>query len=105
MNQVKPNFSQGLNARLEATGHMWYAEGLVSGQHEGHLSFTQVLARLQTLTKEWNVVATDQELTQFIRDHADNPRTAGFVGSQPEPGDVKYENPRTNGKRRGSSPV
>jgi hypothetical protein len=86
------------------SGHLWYAEGLVLGTIEGHLEFSAVLVRLRMLTQSWGIAATDQELIQFIRDHADNPATAGISANQRVVEMGKNETAkdnRTSGKRRG----
>jgi hypothetical protein len=105
MHNIMAKQPKSLEERLAYAGHAWYAEGTVLGVTEGFMAFEQVYTRLVELTADWGVSASPEEIAQYIRDHADNPQTAGF--SKPTVKDAgstygrsEAQTPRENGKRR-----
>lgn len=99
-----PKQTVSFEDRLAHSGHKWYAEGTVLGVTEGFMTFEQVYTRLVELTADWGVDASPEDIAQFIRDHADNPQTAGFSKPTVKDAGSTYgrtepQTPRENGKR------
>lgn len=64
--------------RLAQSGHEWYAKSLILGQAEGFMDHNQLMVRLSDLMDDWGVEFTLDELSEYIRLNADDPKSAGM---------------------------